>query len=124
MSSERAAGPSVVPGVSELLADPRRAFALRPEQARDLLLAVSPLMTALTVAAMTPQSPPVGPTPRGAAADTFVTPAAAAARLGVPVAWIYEHADELDARRLTRRCMRIPERGLARYLAARMEQGR
>lgn len=57
--------------------------------------------------------------------DGFVSPAEVARRLGVPVRWVYAHADEIPGtRRLSRRCLRISERGLERYMARRKVDAR
>ena len=55
------------------------------------------------------------------AGDRLLTPEDAAARLGVGVRWLYRHADQFTfTRRLSRKCLRFSEQGLAAYI----EEGR
>jgi predicted DNA-binding transcriptional regulator AlpA len=49
-------------------------------------------------------------------ADRLLTAEEAAARLGVTVRWLYDHAKTLAfAKRLSRKCLRFSEAGLRRY---------
>jgi predicted DNA-binding transcriptional regulator AlpA len=52
-------------------------------------------------------------------AETLLTAGQVAARLGTSERWVYDHADQLGAKRLSRRCVRFPEAAVARYLARR-----
>ena len=53
--------------------------------------------------------------------ERCLTPREAAGRLGVHRRWIYNHADELGALRLSRRKLVIPESSVERYVAKRRE---
>lgn len=53
-------------------------------------------------------------------AERLLSPAEAAALLGVTVAWLYRHAGHLPfTRRLSRKALRFSEPGLRRWVAAR-----
>ena len=58
-------------------------------------------------------------TPAPAPPERLLTPAEAAARLGVGRRFVYAHRAELGGRALSRRALRFPETALARYLARR-----
>jgi len=52
--------------------------------------------------------------------ERLLSPAEAAALLGVTVAWLYRHAGHLPfTRRLSRKALRFSEPGLRRWVAAR-----
>jgi excisionase family DNA binding protein len=61
------------------------------------------------------------PTPRSATAATdrkkWLTADEVAERLGVTRRWVYAHARELEAQRLSRKCLRVPQRAVERRLA-------
>jgi hypothetical protein len=57
------------------------------------------------------------PPPTGG--EPLLTAAAVAQQLHTSTRWVYDHADELGGKRLTRRALRFPEGALARYLARR-----
>ena len=50
---------------------------------------------------------------------TMLSPAEVALRLGVPRRWVWDHADELGAVKLSRTMMRIPAENVERELRAR-----
>lgn len=52
-------------------------------------------------------------------ADHLLDADAVAARLGTSVRWVYQHADQLGGRRLSRRCLRFSEPAVSRYLERR-----
>jgi excisionase family DNA binding protein len=56
---------------------------------------------------------PASPAP---SVDRLLTPDEAAAVLGVHRRWIYDNADLLGAKKLSRRKLRIPEAALQEYL--------
>jgi excisionase family DNA binding protein len=58
---------------------------------------------------------PAPPTP-GPSGDRLLTPDEAASILGVHRRWIYENADLLGAKKLSRRKLRISETSLGEYL--------
>ena len=51
--------------------------------------------------------------------DHALTAKEVAERLNVTQRWVYEHADQLGARRLSRRCVRFSERVVERWLSHR-----
>src|SRR5688572_26039363 len=51
------------------------------------------------------------------APDRWLTPDEVATRLGVHRRWVYQHQQRLGARKLSHRKLRVPQRGLQRYLA-------
>ena len=44
---------------------------------------------------------------------------AVAEQLGTSARWVYDHAEELGGKRLTRRCLRFPEAAVRRYVERR-----
>src|SRR5436190_17939755 len=72
----------------------------------------------LAARAMVPAQPPTPAQPK-ASAEKSLTAEQAAQRLGVSVRWIYRHAAQLGAVRLSARTLRVPERALDRYLVRR-----
>jgi hypothetical protein len=111
------AEPAAVPSVEELVASPRLARALAPEAARDLYVALAPLVAELQVAATSPRSPVAAQ----AAADVWLTADEVAARLKTTRGAVYGLARRADWRhfctRPNRRTLRINGRGLDRWLA-------
>jgi excisionase family DNA binding protein len=67
-------------------------------------------------AATLPVTPPKSTSPNGC---RLLTPGQAADRLGVSRRWVYAHAAELEGRRLSRKCLRIPAAAVERYVAQR-----
>ncbi len=51
--------------------------------------------------------------------ETLLTAAAVAEQLGTSARWVYDHAEELGGKRLTRRCLRFPEAAVRRYVERR-----
>lgn len=60
---------------------------------------------------------PIPPDP--ADDERWLTAEECAAKLSVSVRWCYDHARELGARRLSRRCVRFSERAVDRHMARR-----
>lgn len=92
------------------LADLRRALELLPPGSsltlpRDELLAVI-------------GSDPTPPAPADDA-EQWLTAEECAALLNVSARWCYDHAAQLGARRLSRRCVRFSSRAVARHMARR-----
>jgi len=112
--------PAAVQSVEELVASPRLARALTPEAARDLYVALAPLVAELQVAATSTRSPAVVP----ASAEVWLTPDEVAARLKTTRGAVYGLARRADWRhfctRPNRRTLRINGRGLDRWLARQM----
>jgi hypothetical protein len=63
-----------------------------------------------------PVTPPKSTSSNGC---RLLTPDQAADRLGVSRRWVYAHAAELEGRRLSRKCLRIPLAAIERSLAER-----
>jgi hypothetical protein len=63
--------------------------------------------------------PATAPAPARPAPDrrTLLTPDQAAEILGVTRRWVYAHADELEGKRFSRKCLRIPLAAVERRLA-------
>lgn len=51
--------------------------------------------------------------------DRSLTVKQVAERLGVAQRWVYDHGEQLGARRLSRRCVRFSERAVERWLSQR-----
>ena len=49
--------------------------------------------------------------------ERWLTAVEVAELLSTPERWVYNHADQLGGKRLSRRCLRFPESGVRRYLA-------
>jgi hypothetical protein len=84
----------------------RGALALLPSGTR-LELDRDELLSALGAAS------PAAPAPVDA--DQLITAEEAAARLSVSPRWVYDHADVLGVRRMSRRCVRFSARAVERY---------
>jgi len=103
--------------LDSLFADPSKARELLPEEAVALLLELTCVQSALAarVAAVPAPTPRVAtPSPER---RTWLTADQVAERLGVTRRWVYAHAHELEAQRLSRKCLRIPQRAVERRLA-------
>jgi hypothetical protein len=59
------------------------------------------------------------PKPSSSNGWRLLTPSQAADRLGVSRRWVYAHAAELEGRRLSRKCLRIPLAAIERSLDER-----
>jgi hypothetical protein len=59
------------------------------------------------------------PAPAPADPDQLITAEDAAARLSVSSRWVYDHADVLGVRRMSRRCVRFSARAVERYATRR-----
>jgi hypothetical protein len=101
-----------------LLAEPGRVGDIPVEQASALLIELSATLAAL--AARLSAAPPTVPRPTGTSRDRakWLTPDEAAVRLRTTRKWIYRHQEELQAQRLSRKCLRIPLRAIERLLGA------
>jgi len=51
--------------------------------------------------------------------EPMLTAAAVAQQLQTSARWVYDHADELGGKRLSRRCLRFPEEAVRRYVERR-----
>ncbi len=51
--------------------------------------------------------------------ETMLTAEAVAKQLQTSARWVYDHADELGGKRLSRRCLRFPEAAIRRYVERR-----
>jgi len=60
-----------------------------------------------------------GTTPPERSPDRSLTAGQVAEMLGTSVRWVYDHADQLGGKRLSRRCLRFSERAVRRYLERR-----
>ncbi len=67
-----------------------------------------------------PQVATQAPTRPRSGKDRLLSAKKAAELLGVSERWVYDHADEIGAQRLSQRCLRFSEKALRR----RMERGR
>jgi predicted DNA-binding transcriptional regulator AlpA len=56
------------------------------------------------------------PQANGTGSDRMLTAEEAGQLLGTPERWVYNHANQLGVRRLSRRCVRFPESAVRRYL--------
>ncbi len=116
------------PPLDQLAADPARVRDLPPEMARDLLLRVIGLQTALLAQVLTPSANGDGqPEPPE---DRLLTAKEAAARLGIPAPRVYEmvRRGELPAKRFgdgepKRRTLRISSADLRAWIARQGEHG-
>ncbi len=122
--------PTPLPTLDQLMADPARVRDLPPEMARDLLLRLIGLQTALLAQAFSPSpggdGQPEAPPPE----DRLLTAKEAAARLGIPAPRIYEmvRRGELPAKRFgdgepKRRTVRISSADLRAWIARQGEHG-
>jgi len=113
--------------LADLLADPSLVDTLAPEEVPLVLLPLHALYQALQFALThrllwhaAHRSPPEPGAARADGdhhADRLLTPAEAAARLGVTEKWLYRHVRQLPfARRLGRRSLRFSEAGLRRWV--------
>ena len=93
------------------LAELRRAVELLPPGTA-LTLPREALLEALNGA----EPPDTGIADAGA---RLLSPTEVAERFGTSVRWVYDHADQLGGRRLSRRCLRFPEAAVRRYLERR-----
>jgi hypothetical protein len=93
---------------------------LSPEEAARLLIEAVRVVEQLRLRVFTSVPAERPPEPESGDDDELLSPEAAAERLGVQVRWVYAHAREIPGtRRLSRRCLRISAKGLARYLSQR-----
>ena len=110
-----------VPSMEALIASPRLVRALAPEAARDLYVALAPLVAELQITATTPQS---NVAVARVSTDVWLTADDVAERLKTTRGAIYGLARRADWRhfctRPNRRTLRINERGLTRWLARQM----
>ena len=51
--------------------------------------------------------------------EPMLTAEAVAKQLQTSARWVYDHADELGGKRLSRRCLRFPEAAIRRYVERR-----
>lgn len=100
--------------LAALLADPERALGLPRGEAQRLLLRLSPVVTALTLAASAPQAAEL-------AEDRILSVEEAARRLNVSRDYLYRHHAELPFTIRRGRKLGFSARGLERWLA---EEGR
>jgi hypothetical protein len=106
-----------VPTLAELTLEPAKAVRLSLEALTVLLAqhaALGTVLAAQLAAVMLRPREPQAPGP-----DKLLTPAEAAALLGVEEAWLKRRARRLPfSRRLSRKCIRFSLRGLERWQAA------
>ena len=62
---------------------------------------------------------PTPTTPVDAKPEQWLTAEECSARLHVSTRWCYDNATELGASRLSRRCVRFPEKAVERFMANR-----
>ncbi len=55
----------------------------------------------------------------GAPAEHMLTAEEVAARLSTTERWVYDHADQLGGKRLSKRCLRFPESSIRRRVERR-----
>lgn len=107
--------PDALAALRALLADPRQADSISPEEAAALMANLAAAQWALASRIRLPAA--AMPEPRTDEADRLLTPVEAAERLGVTSRWLYRHAHQLPfTRRLSRKVLRFSEAGLRRYL--------
>jgi hypothetical protein len=109
--------PRLVPTLTDLLADMGRVGDLPIEQVPALLAEVAAAL--VTLAARLSAAPPAKISkPAGTFRERarWLTPDEAATRLRTTRKWVYRHQEELQAQRLSRKCLRIPLRAVERML--------
>ena len=123
--------PRLVPTLAELLADPMRGRDLAPEQAAGLLVALASVQRALELALTAPaltlvaesRGDPGTASPPQTYPGCWLTPEQAAEVCGVSKRQVYSWSRLLEwrpfVRRLSRKALRIEERGLRRWLDSR-----
>jgi hypothetical protein len=101
--------------IASLLGDPGSAAGLSCEEAASLLSRLAAVQSALAtrVAAGPPSAPGRAAEP---ASDRMLSPAEAAALLGVPIRWLYRNKRKLGVVRLSRKVLRFPEAELRKSL--------
>jgi hypothetical protein len=98
-------------------ADLRRAVELLPSGS-SLTLSRDELLQALaSVDVATPRTPAAEPDE-----ERWMTADECAALLNVTPRFCYDHADQLGAKRLSRRCVRFSSRAVARFMARRINR--
>ena len=100
-----------------VLADPVRAGEVGPQQAAALLLELTCVQSALAARLAAVPAPTPRPATPVSDRGKWLTADQVAERLGVTRRWVYAHAGELEAQRLSRKCLRIPQRAVERWLA-------
>jgi hypothetical protein len=105
-----------MPDLHTLLNDPSAVLQLATEERTALRVKVAALAAALDAC------PAAGPLPAkaevSAGKNGLLTPKEVAARLRTTRKWVYRHADELQAKHLSRKCLRIPACEIERLLRA------
>ena len=110
-----------VPTLADLARHPDRVAAV-PSPLVPSLMAQTAALQAALAARLASVSIPTEELARAQAPEPerLLSPAEAAAFLGVTVAWLYRHAGHLPfTRRLSRKALRFSEPGLRRWVAAR-----
>ena len=101
--------------IASLIGDPASAAGLSCEEAASLLSRLAAVQSAL--ATRVAAGPPAAPArSTEAATDRMLSPAEAAALLGVPIRWLYRNKRKLGVVRLSRKVIRFPEAELRRSL--------
>jgi hypothetical protein len=101
--------------IATLLGDPARAAGLTCEEAAALFARLAAVQSAL--ATRLAAGPTIAPARASEPApDRLLSPAEAAALLGVPIRWLYRNKRKLGVLRLSRKVIRFPEAELRRCL--------
>lgn len=101
--------------IATLIGDPARAAGLTCEEAAALFARLAAVQSAL--AARLAAGPTIAPARASdPAPDRLLSPAEAAALLGVPIRWLYRNKRKLGVLRLSRKVIRFPEAELRRCL--------
>lgn len=101
------------------LPEPKAIDTIPTEQLPALLAQTAALQSAIAARLLqsTGHRPPAADTPEP---DRLLTPAEAAAALGVTIQWLHRHSKQLPfARKLGHKTLRFSEAGLRRWQAAR-----
>ena len=101
--------------IATLLGDPARVAGLTCEEAAALFTRLASVQSAL--AARLAAGPTIAPARASdPTSDRLLSPAEAAALLGVPIRWLYRNKRKLGVLRLSRKVIRFPEAELRRCL--------
>lgn len=101
--------------LSTLLGDPGHAAELSCEEAASLLTRLAAVQSALAARLATVR-PAATNRPTEPGPDRMLSPAEAAALLGVPIRWLYRNKRKLGVVRLSRKVIRFPEAELRKSL--------
>jgi predicted DNA-binding transcriptional regulator AlpA len=81
-----------------------------------LLEQLAELVAEKVAARLNGKEQPPDRTAHGTDGEPLLDAKAVAEQLGTSARWVYDHAQELGGKRLTRRCLRFPEGAVRRYV--------